>query len=85
MKKTELHFGLLRFIGDNLYRIDYQRYRHLGYQIGSGAMESLHRVGSQMRLKLAGARWLRETTEAIFALRMMNLVGKWRISNIIGG
>jgi len=76
-KMMKLHLGLLNFIGDNLFRIDYPSYRHLGYQIGSGAMESLHRVGSQMRLKLAGARWLRETTESIFALRMMNLVGKW--------
>ena len=58
-------------------RMDYGWYRRRGFQIGSGAMESLHRTGSQARLKLPGARWLPETSQAIFNLRMMALVRRW--------
>lgn len=68
---------LIEFLRGNAHRIDYIGYRSVGYQIGSGAMESLHRTGSQMRLKIPGARWLAETTQAIFNIRMMTIVGKW--------
>ncbi len=76
-KHEEAHMDVITFVVRNLDRIDYPLYRHLGLQIGSGAMESLHRVGSQMRLKIAGASWLPKTAEAIFRLRMMDLVGRW--------
>lgn len=49
--------SLSGYVAANLDRIDYSVYRQRGMQIGSGAMESLHRTASQMRLKLAGARW----------------------------
>lgn len=58
-------------------RFAYPHFRRRGIQIGSGAMESLHRTGSQMRLKLPGAKWLPETSRAIFNVRMMRLTGKW--------
>ena len=35
------------------------------------------RQGSQERLKRAGARWLPETLEAMFRLRMLEIVGRW--------
>ena len=68
---------LVAYLEHNAYRMDYRRYRALGYQIGSGAMESLHRTGSQCRLKIPGARWLPETSQALFNLRMLNLCGRW--------
>ena len=40
-------------------------------------MEALHRVASQARLKLPGARWLEQSSRAIFSLRMMGLVDRW--------
>ena len=58
--------------------MDYPQFKHLGFQIGSGAMESLHRTGSQCRLKIPGGRWLEETSQAIFNLRMMLLAGRWQ-------
>src|SRR5690606_40278473 len=61
----------------NADRIDYERWRPLGYQIGSGAMESLHRTASQTRLKVAGIRCLAETSQAVFNLRMLRLCGRW--------
>jgi len=71
------HDALLGYVADNAGRMDYPAYRQRGIQIGSGAMESLHRTASQMRLKLAGARWLGEHALAILNLRLMPLAGNW--------
>ena len=71
---------LLRLIGyADAYkdRADYPTYRQRGMQIGSGAMESLHRSASQMRLKLAGARWTAEQATAVLKARLMMLAGQW--------
>ncbi len=65
------------FLDDNSGRIGYAGLRLRGFQIGSGAMEALHPVASQARLKLPGARWLESTSRSIFALRMMGLVDRW--------
>jgi hypothetical protein len=68
---------LIKAIHRNARRIDYERWRSRGYQIGSGAMESLHRTASQMRLKVAGIRCLPETSQAVFNLRMLRLCERW--------
>lgn len=68
---------LIRYLDNNTHRTDYRRYRHRGLQIGSGAMESLHRIASQLRLKVPGPGWLAESAQAIFNLRMLDLVGHW--------
>lgn len=73
----EEHAKLVNSINHNANRIDYERWRVRGYQIGSGAMESLHRTASQTRLKVAGIRCLPETSQAIFNLRMLRLCGRW--------
>jgi hypothetical protein len=65
------------YIIGNVFRMDYATYRYRGYQIGSGAMESIHRQGSQIRTKLPGASWLEYTSQAIFNVRMMRLAGNW--------
>ena len=58
-------------------RMDYLGARTRGMQIGSGAMESLHRTGSQLRLKLPGARWHPEVAQALLNLRCLGLAGRW--------
>jgi len=68
---------LLGYVGANLDRIDFSVYRRRGMQIGSGAMESLHRTASQMRLKLAGARWRPEMAIAVLNARLMLLAERW--------
>lgn len=73
----EDHDKLVNAINNNAGRMDYERWRPRGYQIGSGAMESLHRTASQMRLKIAGIRCLPETSQAVFNLRMLRLSGRW--------
>ena len=64
-------------ICNNVLRMGYQALLSRGFQIGSGAMESIHRTGCQLRAKLPGARWLEETAQAIFNVRMLQLVGNW--------
>ena len=76
-QQFEAFDSLIRYVDHNSYRMDYHRYRRCGFQIGSGAMESLHRSASQIRLKIPGGRWLHTTTEAIFNLRMLALVDSW--------
>ena len=71
------HAKLVSALVHNADRIDYEEWRPRGYQIGSGAMESLHRTGSQTRLKVAGIRCLPETSQAVFNLRMLRLCGRW--------
>lgn len=69
--------SLMLYVAANLDRIDYSTYRAHGSQIGSGAMESLHRTASQMRLKLAGARWTPEKAISVINLRLMMLAERW--------
>jgi hypothetical protein len=76
-RAKEEHDRLVNAIEHNADRIDYEQWRPRGYQIGSGAMESLHRTGSQTRLKVAGIRCLPETSQAVFNLRMLRLCGRW--------
>ena len=76
-KHDDRHSKLLNYISENAERMDYPSYRARGIQIGSGAMESLHRIAAQCRLKLPGARWLEETSKAVLNTRMMRLAGRW--------
>lgn len=76
-KAEEAQSRLFSFILSDPDRINYVTFRVRGYQIGSGAMESVHRIGSQIRLKLPGAKWLKHTSQAIFNIRMMKLAGNW--------
>jgi hypothetical protein len=69
---------LLNFLAANLERINYRRFKWLGFCIGSGAMESLHRTGVQCRLKLPGAVWTPEASTAQFNLRMVTIADRWR-------
>lgn len=69
--------ALVERLAKNTLRIDYAPLLARGLQIGSGAMESMHRSGSQLRLKLPGARWLEETSQAVLRFRMLELSGRW--------
>jgi hypothetical protein len=69
--------ALLGFVSNNADRMDYPAYQAAGIQIGSGAMESLHRTASQMRCKIPGARWLPDSAVATIRMRLLTLVGRW--------
>jgi hypothetical protein len=68
--------ALAERLAKNAARMDYPGYLARGFQIGSGAMESLHRQGSQQRLKLPGATWRQVSSQAILNFRMMELAGR---------
>jgi hypothetical protein len=68
----------IAYVERNLYRLNYGDLRKRGFQIGSGAMESLHRTGSQVRLKRAGCHWTAEASQGILNLRMLGLSGRWK-------
>ena len=74
---AESHAKYVKRLRDNAWRMDYPALRARGIQIGSGAMESIHRNGSQQRLKLPGARWTQDTAQALLHLRMMRIAGRW--------
>jgi hypothetical protein len=73
----EAREALARRIQSNAVRMQYPLFMRRGYQLGSGAMESLHKQGSQQRLKRPGARWQEETSAAVLNLRMLELAGRW--------
>ena len=68
--------ALAESLAKNCLRMDYELYLRRGMQIGSGAMESMHRSASQRRTKLPGA-WMEETSLAVLRLRMLELSGRW--------
>jgi hypothetical protein len=69
--------ALLGFVSNNADRMDYPAYQLAGIQIGSGAMESLHRTASQMRRKMPGARWPPDSAVATIRMRLLTLVERW--------
>lgn len=74
---AEVRDRLLAFVETNVQRIAYRVFRWRGFAIGSGAMEALHPVAVQCRIKLPGCRWLGETSSSIMALRMLRAAGRW--------
>lgn len=76
-KKRKRLDNLIGYVRRNLHRLDYGALRKRGFQIGSGAMESLHRTASQVRLKRAGCHWTAEAAQAIMDLRLLTLSGRW--------
>jgi hypothetical protein len=68
--------SLVERLAKNCMRMDYELYLQRGMQIGSGAMESMHRSASQRRTKLPGA-WLEETSLSVLRFRMLELSGRW--------
>lgn len=75
-KQVKARDDLAERIAKNTVRIDYAAYLARGMQVGSGAMESLHRNGSQIRLKIPGA-WLEASSQAVLRFRMLELSGRW--------
>jgi hypothetical protein len=50
--------------------IDYPRFRRQQIPIGSGNVESAHKVVMQQRMKQAGMRWAEENLNPMLALRV---------------
>ena len=61
----------------NPQRMDYARFRKLGYFIGSGAVASAGKQSATLRLKRAGARWTERGTLLTAKARAAGLSGGW--------
>lgn len=75
----ESYQATVRYVENHVHRMDYPRYRALGWQIGSGPVESACKRVVGQRLKGAGMRWGEEGADAVCRLRALFLseTGPW--------
>lgn len=66
---------LIRYIENNLDRIDYPRFRALGLPVGSGVIESAHKHVLQVRMKRAGQHWSPPRCRRMARLRAAHSTG----------
>jgi len=78
-EKRKALTSLIGYLAKNAQQMRYERFRALGYDIGSGAVEGAckHVIGS--RLKQAGMRWIRSGSSATLALRTCWLNQEWDV------
>lgn len=69
--------NLEKYIENNRERINYPEYKRKGYYIGSGMVESGHKIVIQKRMKQAGMRWGLEGAQYIAALRAKFESKRW--------
>lgn len=67
----------IRYYKNNKERMRYKHYRALGLEIGSGAIESAHRIVVQCRMKQSGMHWKKSNVQSIVSLRAKYLSGDW--------
>lgn len=60
---------LIQYYRTHEHRMDYPRYRAMGYRIGSGAVESAHKQIVHARLRGPGMRWSEKGAQNMLALR----------------
>jgi hypothetical protein len=69
----------ITYFTHNQHRMDYARFRQLGYFIGSGTVESAGKQIAGLRLKRAGARWTQPAALATAKARAAWLSGTWEV------
>jgi hypothetical protein len=67
----EKYTEVVRYIGNNVHRMDYPYYLAQGWQIGSGPVESACKSVVGARMKLAGMRWGETGTDEVCHLRAL--------------
>ena len=66
------------YLERRLSQIDYPYFRARGLPIGSGSVESSHKVVVHSRLKQAGMRWAEPHVNPMLALRNLVCNGRWQ-------
>lgn len=76
----EAYADAVRYLGNNVHRMDYPYYGSQGWHIGSGAVESACKTVVGQRLKLAGMRWREYGTDNVCHLRALfkSEKGQWQ-------
>lgn len=67
----------LRYLNKRADLIDYPHFQEQGFPIGSGSVESSHKVIVQSRMKRGGMRWAKAHVDPMLALRNMVVNGRW--------
>jgi hypothetical protein len=67
----------LRYLTKRLDLIDYPHFQEQGFPIGSGSVESSHKVIVQSRMKRGGMRWAEAHVDPMLALRNLVVNGHW--------
>ncbi len=75
--EVDAKFTEIQYLARNISRMDYKRYRELGLQIGSGAIEASHRTLVQQRMKRSGQRWSDEGAQKMLNLRVCFKSERW--------
>lgn len=69
--------GALFYILKRKEMMDYAHFRRAGYPIGSGCVESGHKVVTHSRLKGAGMRWAPQHVDPMLSLRNLVCNKRW--------
>lgn len=69
--------GALFYLHSRLSMLDYAHFRRRDLPIGSGSVESGHKVVVQRRMKGAGMRWAEQHLDPMLALRNLLCNGRW--------
>lgn len=77
-KQTDKVIVCIRYFNKNISRMDYGRYKKMKLDIGSGAIESAHRILVQIRMKQSGMHWGKKNIQSIVSLRAKYLSGEWK-------
>jgi hypothetical protein len=75
--KRDAIAGLQTYLSNHREQLAYDRFRAMGFDIGSGLIESACRSVVQQRLKIPGARWESRHAQQILSLRVCHLNGDW--------
>ena len=66
-----------RYLQKREKRIDYPYFQARGLPIGSGSVESSHKLVVHSRMKQAGMRWAQQHVDPMLALRNLVCNGRW--------
>lgn len=67
----------LFYLQARLNMLDYPHFRHQGYPIGSGSVESGHKLVVHSRMKGAGMRWAAHHVDPMLSLRNLVCNDRW--------
>lgn len=68
----------LHYLRERQEMMRYAHFQAQGYPIGSGSVESAHKLVVQSRMKQAGMRWELGHVDAILAMRNLACNGRWQ-------
>lgn len=81
-KTEDIKVRLINYYTTHLKRMQYKIFKERGFLIGSGAIESAHRV-YQQRFKLSGQHWTKQGLQQTMQLKSAYLSNRWdKVINI---